>query len=711
MGPGFGDIKGPSPALVEPRNQGGSLMDIYNNLFQGTSSSTTVSPDQVVVHLKLLETLYQLRQAVEQHDGLYGVYDDDKISYHYSRKDVVDPKQLRWAVYVQMAADRFQTWWTKTVMQQYSVGSDFTWQQLEEVGSDWYKYQEPKQLTRDQLPPLDVLMIWHAYMLNPRTYLEDCMRFGLGSVWAAEMPWADLNWAIQVDSSEKGLWYRYDPGEGARKKFEMSAQIPWDPNSTENPIKDVKCYSCGTINACPWLSLRIETDGGVVVNTDSFSTSDMTYTCRGCGSLFTHDKLRLYQFVHDLGLFLTQGVPMPGTTLDVETNMPTSPKDHLMGVLLGMCRRVNEILSFYASSVGANVFGNDFMIAVKQQLEEVFKKFKKDALKYGSAKMFKKTIPMVRRILSCYWQNSSIFGQDLSACAVRQASFIENMHRFDWLHSPALSSTVQKSIVKYQRFLDLLGNGRKRRFLVPTLDIDLVWHTHQLSPLKYYLYTVKTNGMMVNHDDKVGEVTLSRGFRRSTELYEAKYKEPYSECLCWYCEAVRESVATVFQSSKTSKQLYETLGDSGHDYNSIPGPHISAHNAIKNVGRATVAEKYHQKDLWSSYQKAYKRSTKRANKLQRAPPPQCTNAAAFMFYGALAVGPAVMFMGDPSCACDDPGGYGNCVSGACSALGAAGSCCNGASCGAAPTHTPSCGGGCAGSACGGGSNCGGGSTD
>ncbi|KAG6846972.1 hypothetical protein H0H93_010790, partial [Arthromyces matolae] len=28
----------------------------------------------------------------------------------------------------------------------------------------------------DALPPLDVLMVWHAYMLNPRWYAEDCTR-------------------------------------------------------------------------------------------------------------------------------------------------------------------------------------------------------------------------------------------------------------------------------------------------------------------------------------------------------------------------------------------------------------------------------------------------------------------------------------------------------------------------------------------------------
>lgn len=26
------------------------------------------------------------------------------------------------------------------------------------------------------MPPLDVLMVWHTYMLNPQWYAEDCQR-------------------------------------------------------------------------------------------------------------------------------------------------------------------------------------------------------------------------------------------------------------------------------------------------------------------------------------------------------------------------------------------------------------------------------------------------------------------------------------------------------------------------------------------------------
>ena len=43
---------------------------------------------------------------------------------------------------------------------------------------------------------LDVLMVWHSFMLNPRSYLEDCLRFGLKNLWTTGMPWQAVNASI-----------------------------------------------------------------------------------------------------------------------------------------------------------------------------------------------------------------------------------------------------------------------------------------------------------------------------------------------------------------------------------------------------------------------------------------------------------------------------------------------------------------------------------
>lgn len=669
-------------------------MDIYRNLFSQKTVPQVVSGDQLIVHLKLLETLYQLRRNVEQCDGLYGVKNGEKIVDCHNRQETIDHCQQRWAVYVQLAADRFQTWWTKAVMPKLNA-SKITRSQLDAMGSEWVEFQQPYNVNINELPPIDVLMIWHAYMLNPRTYLEDCVRLGLGGIWAADMPWGLLNQSLIADlDRNNGMMYSYNPGTKAKADFELMTGLPWESLDDKSPTKELLCPSCGTLNYCPWLSVR--NDGNdTIVDTSSYSTSSMIFMCSSCSYTFSHDKLRFEQFMKDLEEYTIDNVPMPGTLLHVDTNMPTSSNSHRIDMILSQSKVLLEYLRPFRQDESLSTEQGEYMQLVKSRFQEAFEQFKMEHQRNkGTTKMLKATAPLVRRIMSCYWSNSSIFGQDLSACAIRQAKFIENMHRLDWVHSPCVSATMEKAIVKYQRFIDLLGI-RRSRMVVPTLDVDLAWHTHQLSPMRYYTHTTRVNKMLVNHDDKIGETSLSRAFTKTTRYYEEKYKEPYSECLCWYCEAVRQSNSAVVSTSKIEKQLFKKLPNF-QDYNNCPGPHISTHNAIQEVEKGRALEETHQKLIWRNYQEAYKQSIKRAKKLHRAPPPPCENFQKLI--RSLHSIPPNMLKTTASCACDEPEGYGNCVNGSCSSLNAAGSCGVG-SCGGGitiPSDSPfgSCSAGC-----------------
>ena len=42
-------------------------------------------------------------------------------------------------------------------------------------------------------------------------------------------------------------------------------------------------------------------------------------------------------------------------------------------------------------------------------------------------------------------------------------------------------------------------------FIVPCYDIDLMWHTHQLFPLKYKEDMERILGKIFNHDDSVND--------------------------------------------------------------------------------------------------------------------------------------------------------------------------------------------------------------
>lgn len=77
-------------------------------------------------------------------------------------------------------------------------------------------------------------------------------------------------------------------------------------------------------------------------------------------------------------------------------------------------------------------------------------------------------------MMSRYWENSSIFALDLIGAVIRQGTFIEKMHSIDWIHSPALASTEQRLMEKYDRYFAILAR-HPVQLVVPTLDVDLAW--------------------------------------------------------------------------------------------------------------------------------------------------------------------------------------------------------------------------------------------
>lgn len=74
---------------------------------------------------------------------------------------------------------------------------------------------------------------------------------------------------------------------------------------------------------------------------------------------------------------------------------------------------------------------------------------------------------------------------------------------------------------------------------VPTLDIDLVWHTHQLSAEEYERGVREVAGRFINHDDTIQKKTLGDGIERTAGIWRVRFGEDYEGCFCWDCEGVK----------------------------------------------------------------------------------------------------------------------------------------------------------------------------
>lgn len=121
------------------------------------------------------------------------------------------------------------------------------------------------------------------------------------------------------------------------------------------------------------------------------------------------------------------------------------------------------------------------------------------------------------RICSAYIDDRP-FSVELVSAVIRQGSFIDRIHNLGWLDSghfegAATESILIHAIVRYHAyvyitilelstdslssFLDLMTPSCTM-LLVPTLDIDLAWHTHQMTGYAYGDDCVKFLGHLVD---------------------------------------------------------------------------------------------------------------------------------------------------------------------------------------------------------------------
>ncbi|KAG4254147.1 hypothetical protein BFJ72_g9027 [Fusarium proliferatum] len=123
----------------------------------------------------------------------------------------------------------------------------------------------------------------------------------------------------------------------------------------------------------------------------------------------------------------------------------------------------------------------------------------------------------------------------------RQRVFVEKMNAHLWIRSPALQGTLRRAVERYERYLRLfkLYPGK---MLVPALDIDLAWHTSQLSATAYMTSMEARCGRFINHDDKIKKSKLAVGNDETQTLYRIRFGEEYTVCLCWECQAIMSAV-------------------------------------------------------------------------------------------------------------------------------------------------------------------------
>lgn len=143
----------------------------------------------------------------------------------------------------------------------------------------------------------------------------------------------------------------------------------------------------------------------------------------------------------------------------------------------------------------------------------------------------------VRRYLDLFQDADQELAVQLRDAVVRQTSFVDKMNAHMWIRSPALAGTVRRGIDRYGKFVELL-RLHPTTMLVPTLDVDLAWHTHQCTGWLYARGMKERVGRFVNHDDSIVKDRLEDGYGTTRRLFRLRFGGEYRNCGCWDCEAL-----------------------------------------------------------------------------------------------------------------------------------------------------------------------------
>ncbi|KAJ5523250.1 hypothetical protein N7513_012794 [Penicillium frequentans] len=696
-------------------------------------TTKTATRDQCVAHLKFLAVLADLRDSISSQDGLFGLFDSQAEKFaEEAALAKARIREKRWAVYVARAVDRYEKWWFAALPQSrpFATMADQESTRYEEITD----CEMMILWDANNLPPIDILMVWHSHMLNPRNFLEDCIRCGKMSIWRTGFPFEAVNQCIDDRTLE------YAPSEASQQKFEKQIKVKWD-GLHDPPTKDLECPSCKKTTPVLWTNGEINSSlDNAFAESTGFSDKSFAITCQHCLLAIDHGVLRVAKFRFDLLELMENDLPMPGTLLNIN-GMPEGPVKRpyiAHQAMMFPSKLMRACAKDLAAYTDARVNRCRSIDDLRSQLELKLRDRKALAAIYArhGASVRPGEKVHFRRMMSRYWDNSSPFALDLVGAVIRQGTFVLKMENIDWLHSPTVMDTADRLIKKYDVFLNIMLSNPKE-MAVPTLDVDLAWHTHQLQPSRYYKYTTSRSiggiRRFIDHDDKVDENRLSDAFQWTSKMYRrATNGGIYSECTCWYCEATRapDLYDRMFNigSSSRARDTADALHDRA-DISSDPdkNPHISAHNAVRTAQTDTAAAvkaNIQRMRLHRNYEKAVRRAEKqgrprsdsRTTRDGRYEPmyyaPYVWGYPMYVpFYGPYMCDPGISassYPCNPGCMSTASGATGNCCSGTCGGGVAAGAC-GGAGTGACSGGGAACGGG-GGGGCGGGGGggCGGG---
>jgi hypothetical protein len=120
--------------------------------------------------------------------------------------------------------------------------------------------------------------------------------------------------------------------------------------------------------------------------------------------------------------------------------------------------------------------------------------------------------------------SSSRFSLNLAEAVTRQWEFSRKITDL-YPQDPVGMEILNFIKTRYIKFMNLMRDSQQ--VIVPTLEIDLFWHTHQLSSVNYDRWCWKHFGRRIQHDDTMAEGPLTDGLRFTKQAWMESYYDDY----------------------------------------------------------------------------------------------------------------------------------------------------------------------------------------
>ncbi|KAJ3353519.1 hypothetical protein GGF32_002965 [Allomyces javanicus] len=352
------------------------------------------------------------------------------------------------------------------------------------------------------LPPLDVAMFWHSHMLSPLRYADDiCRRYGRAML-RIDFPLMRLAKVLSGNDEDlvaaRAFWTAHMPAD---QPFDL---VPADFDETMVDAK-VACASCQDEQTLTMPEYAV------------FRLHKQAHTCTSCSTAFTAEHAAVRRF-----LTIVKRAPLAaiaGTRIHPKTLMAMGKHRGNVRDLKMLFHRAawaKRVAALPALPTWADIESTVFapiMAATKDKL-----------VLPGNQRRFSLVQSAFEDVTTGPWS------MDMVRAVRRQRRFSGKIAKYVQSGAHAVFHFHTEALAQYPKFLAATVVRPADLALVPTSEIDLAWHTHQLFPTAYAQSTLEVMGHVINHndsDDEVSEARIAKGVEAMPEFWMRLFAEDY----------------------------------------------------------------------------------------------------------------------------------------------------------------------------------------